>query len=151
MSETKKIYSEVYGILNMLGKDYISKLPSSLYDMIKKEKSNEYTPKYSEDIALENQNISKKALSMIALFHRNYWCNSDEEKNELRTLFITNEEEKQRILREKCNPDYLFNNKKPKLDIKNIDEQKTTALVEVKNKNLWQTILGKIRSLFIRK
>ena len=151
MIEAKNTYSEVYGILNMLGEDYISKLPSSLYDIIKKEKSNEYNPTYSMDVALENQNISKKALSMIALFHLNYWCNSDEEKQELRTLFRTNEEEKQRMLREKYNPDNLFKNKKSQLDIKNIDESKTNALVEVKKKNFWQTIFSKIKIFFMRK
>lgn len=36
MTETEKTYSEVYGILNMLGNEYISKIPSGLYEMIKK-------------------------------------------------------------------------------------------------------------------
>ena len=39
--KTKEIYSEVYGILNMLGNNYIMKLPSSLYKMIEEKKSNE--------------------------------------------------------------------------------------------------------------
>ena len=67
-TKTKEIYSEVYGILNMLGKNYIEKLPSNLYKMIKQEKINEYNPQYDSSIALEQQNIKKESLSMIALF-----------------------------------------------------------------------------------
>ena len=38
----KDIYSEVYAILNMLGKEYINKLPNDIYNIIKEEKSTEY-------------------------------------------------------------------------------------------------------------
>lgn len=78
--KTKEIYSEVYGILNMLGNNYIMKLPSSLYKMIEEEKSNEYNPKYDSEVSLEEQNIRRESISMIALFHLNYWCCSNEEK-----------------------------------------------------------------------
>ena len=33
----KDIYSEVYAILNMLGKEYINKLPKDIYNIIKEE------------------------------------------------------------------------------------------------------------------
>ena len=33
--KTKETYSEVYSILNMLGENYITKIPSKLYQMIK--------------------------------------------------------------------------------------------------------------------
>ena len=88
--KTKETYSEVYSILNLLGESYITKLPKSLYNMILEEKSNEYNPQYSSSIALEQQNIKKEALSMIALFHLNYWCNSQEEKGGLKALIKNN-------------------------------------------------------------
>ena len=56
--KTKETYSEVYSILNLLGESYITKLPKSLYNMIIEEKLNEYNPKYSSSIALEQQNIT---------------------------------------------------------------------------------------------
>ena len=34
-TKTKEIYSEVYSVLNMLGNDYINKIPDNLYKMIK--------------------------------------------------------------------------------------------------------------------
>ena len=72
---TQEIYSEVYSILNLLGDYFINKLPTSLYEMIKKEKSSTYNPQYSKKIDLNEQNIKRESLSMIAIFHLNYWCN----------------------------------------------------------------------------
>ena len=34
--KTKEIYSEVYQVLNLLGNEYIDKLPKSLFNMLKK-------------------------------------------------------------------------------------------------------------------
>lgn len=130
--KTKETYSEVYSILNMLGGNYITKLPSKLYQMIKEEKSDEYNPQYDSKISLDRQNIKKETLSMIALFHLNYWCNSLEEKQELQDLFNKNEIEK----REKYNPDYLFKNKLEELTSENNDKtpenNTNTALVKYK-------------------
>ena len=89
--KTRETYSEVYSILNMLGETYIIKIPSKLYQMIKEEKLNEYNPKYDSTLALEQPNIKNETLSMIALFHLNYWCDSQEEKQELKDLFNENE------------------------------------------------------------
>ena len=56
----KEIYSQVYGILEMLGNDYITKLPSSLYTMINDERLKEYNPHYDLNMALEQQDIKKE-------------------------------------------------------------------------------------------
>ena len=80
--------------------------------MITDEKSNEYAPQYDPTIPLEKQQIKKEALSMIALFHLNYWCNSQEEKQELRDIFNENEIKYQAELKEKYNQDDLFKNKR---------------------------------------
>lgn len=109
---TQEMYSEVYSILNLLGSSYITKLPKSLFKMIEEEKSSTYNPQYSEDQSLSEQNIKRESLFMIALFHLNYWCNSDEEKEQLKQLFKNNEEKHQAEIREKYNPDNLFKNNK---------------------------------------
>ena len=83
---TQEMYSEVYSILNLLGNNYIAKLPKSLFKMIEEEKSSTYNPQYSEDKSLNEQNIKRESLSMIALFHLNYWCNSNEEKEQLKKI-----------------------------------------------------------------
>ena len=40
--QVQRTYSEVYGILNMMGKYYIKKIPTKLYQMIEKERDKNY-------------------------------------------------------------------------------------------------------------
>ncbi len=145
--QTQEIYSEVYSILNLLGKSYIKKLPVSLFNMIKEEKRQDYNPKYDSKINLEQQNLKRETLSMIALFHLNYWCNSDEEKNELKTLFKTNEEKHQAEIREKYNPDNLF--KKHSLEQEEYAVTNEVAMVEYKEP-LFKRFINKIKKIFHR-
>jgi len=143
--QTQEIYSEVYSILNLLGESYIKKLPVSLFNMIKEEKRQDYNPKYDSKINLEQQNMKRETLSMIALFHLNYWCNSDEEKNELKTLFKTNEEKHQAEIREKYNPDNLF--KKRSTQQEEYVATNEVAMVEYKEPFL-KRIFNKIKRMF---
>lgn len=143
--QTQEIYSEVYSILNLLGERYIKKLPVSLFNMIEEEKRQDYNPKYDSKINLEQQNIKRETLSMIALFHLNYWCNSDEEKNELKILFKTNEEKHQAKIREKYNPDNLF--KKHSLQQEENVITNEVSMVEYKEP-LFKRIINKIKIIF---
>mgnify|MGYP006959218034 CR=1 FL=1 len=144
---TQEMYSEVYSILNLLGNNYIAKLPKSLLKMIEEEKSSTYNPQYSEDKSLNEQNIKRESLSMIALFHLNYWCNSNEEKEQLKQLFKSNEEKHQAEIREKYNPDNLFKSRKPEI----IEETKIiandVAMVEYKE-SIFKRFINKIKSIF---
>ena len=143
--KTKETYSEVYSILNILGESYIKRIPTKLYQIIKEEKSNEYNPKYDSTIALEQQNIKKESLSMIALFHLNYWCDSKEEKQKLRTLLKNNEEKHQEELREKYNPNNVFKKYSITTEEKNTNE--IVAMVEYKE-GIFKKVFNKIKSFF---
>ena len=115
-ANTREIYSEVYSVLNILGNKYIDRLPKPLYNMIKKEKENTYNPKYDKTILLTEQNIKNESLSIIALLHLNYWCESNLDKKELLGIFKENENKYQKELREKYNPDNIFKNKEIKIE-----------------------------------
>lgn len=141
--KTKEIYSEVYSVLNMLGDTYITKLPSNLYKIIKEEKSDEYNPYYDSNITLEKQNIRKESISMIALFHFNYWCSSQEEKEE---LFNDNELKYQEKLKESFNPDDLFKNRN-NTTINEEEVNESVAMVTYKE-SIFNKILKKIKKFF---
>lgn len=145
--KTKEIYSEVNGVLNMLGENYINKLPRNLYNMVVSEKLDTYNPTYDGTIALDMQNIKRESISMIALFHLNYWCENEDEKNELRQLFKENEDKYQAELREKYNPDNLFKNKTSDTiqEIENINEN--VAMVEYKE-SVFKRFINRIKSIF---
>ncbi len=71
--ERKKMYSQVYSILNLFGDEYINKLPHDLYKLIDEERLDEYNPEYDLDTLLEDKTIMQDTYSMIALFNSNYW------------------------------------------------------------------------------
>ena len=145
--QTQEIYSEVYSVLNLLGESYINKLPVSLFNMIKEERKQDYNPKYDSTINLEQQNIKRDSLSMIALFHLNYWCNSDEEKNEIKKLFKTNEEKHQAEIREKYNPDNLFKKRTEEIKTEENTIENAVAMVEYKE-SIFKRFINKIKSIF---
>ena len=145
--QRKEMYSEVYSVLNLLGEKYIKKLPISLINMIKDERKKEYNPKYDLKANLAEQNIRRESLSMIALLHLNYWCESEEEKDSLKELFKNNEEIHQAEIREKYNPDNLFKNRTKKESNLIEEEKEQTMLVPVKE-NFFTRFIKKLKNIF---
>ncbi len=141
--KTKEIYSEVYQLLNLLGNEYIDKLPKSLFNMLREKRNINYEPKYTEDLPLNKQNIKKETLSIIALLHLNYWCENENEKNELKQIFKNNEDNYQNELREKYNPDNIFKKHIQENIVKN-----EVSLVEYKE-SIFKRLINKIKSIFI--
>lgn len=140
--KTKEIYSEVYQVLNLLGNEYIDKLPKSLFNMLEKKRDINYEPKYTEDIPLNKQNIKNETISIIALLHLNYWCENENEKFELKQIFKNNEDMYENELRKKYNPDNIFKKHAQEKIIKN-----EVALVEYKE-SIFKRLINKIKSLF---
>ena len=127
---TKEMYSEVYSILKMLGKEYMEKLPKTILKIIIESREENYNPKYDLSIPLKNQDINRKSISMITLLQYNYWCETQEEKSKLKKMLEENEEKYQKEIKEKYSNDKIFNNK----NIENkIEEKESEEKVEVKN------------------
>lgn len=147
----KDIYSEVYAILNMLGKEYINKLPKDIYNIIKEEKSTEYNPVYETTVALDKQDVKKETISIIAFLHLNYWCN-EEEKIKLRELFDENEDKYQEELKQQEEQEVEQEDEKMQDDNNEIEIGKEfLSMIVYKEENFAQRIFNKIRKLFSRK
>ena len=145
--KTKEIYSEVYQILNLLGNDYIDKLPTSLINMLREKREVNYNPEYTDDIPLNEQNIKKETMSIIALLYLNYWCEDENEKLEVKQILKSNEDNYQLELRERYNPDNIFKNYKQesKKVEANIDDE--TSMIPYK-KSIFRKIINKLKSAF---
>lgn len=147
----KDIYSEVYAILNMLGKEYIDKLPNDIYNIIKEEKSTEYNPVYATTVALDKQDVKKETISIIAFLHLNYWCN-EEEKIKLRELFDENEDKYQEELKQQEEQEVEQEDEEIQEDNNEIEIGKEfLSMIVYKEENFAQRIFNKIRKLFSRK
>lgn len=125
--QTQRTYSEVYGVLTMLGTSFIAKLPQKLYHLVERQRAKDYTPSYDVTIALEKQNISQQALAMIMLFHLNYWCDTEEDKKALRAILDKNEKE----VHEKYDIDNIFKKRQEQAILQAEDSTvQSVALVE---------------------
>ena len=140
--KTKEIYSEVYQVLNLLGNEYIDKLPNSLLNMLKEKRNINYNPQYIEDIPLNKQNIRKETLAIIALLHLNYWCDNEKEKLELKQILKNNEDRYQQELRNKYNPEDIFKKNKQENIVEN-----QVSMIEYKEP-LFKRFISKIKSIF---
>ena len=141
-------YSEVCTILNMLEGEYRERVPRKIIDFFEEERDKEYNPIIDVNIPLEKQNLRRKTIVLLAILNLNYWCDSEEEKQEILDSFAKNEELKrlkEKELTENYNINNLFNK------IENTENKTEVSLIEYKEQNFIQKIISKIKSLFRRK
>lgn len=148
MDNSSLAYSEVCTILNMLEDAYKERVPKNVMDFFEEERDKEYNPIIDVNIPLEKQNLKRKTLVLLAILNLNYWCDSEEEKQEILDSFAKNEELKrlkEKELTENYNINNLFNK------IENTENKTEVSLIEYKEQNFIQKIISKIKSLFRRK
>ena len=87
-----QVYAEVYSVLSALGGQYIRKIPQNVLNIIAEKRDEQYERKINEDIPLEDQNLSKEAIAMLASLKLDYWCETEQEKQSLRAILNLNDE-----------------------------------------------------------
>ena len=140
-----KAYSEVLEILSYMEQKYIDMIPKKLLDLFNAEKDKNYKININPKIPLTEQKLQRKTLALLAMLNLHYWCESEEEKQELLKLYAENDKKKEEELREKYNPDNLFKKKETN---KSVENERNTALIEYKEENFFKKVLNKIMSLF---
>ena len=148
MDNSSLAYSEVCTILNMLEDEYKERVPKNVMDFFEEERDKEYNPIIDVNIPLEKQNLKRKTLVLLAILNLNYWCDSEEEKQEILDSFAKNEELK-RIKEKELTENYNINNLFKKIE--NNENKTEVSLIEYKKQNFIQKIILKIKSLFSRK
>ena len=144
MKEIRKVaYAEVDAILDLLDSKFTEKVPVKVREFIKANKDEDYMPNINPNISLEEQNLKRETVSFLTLLQINYWCESEEEKQEIIRELENTDKIKERELIEKYNPEYLF--KKT-----NNSQEQNVAIVEYKEQNFIKKILDRIRKLFKR-
>lgn len=146
-NELSIAYAEVYEILSFMEQKYVDMIPLKLLELFKEEKEKEYKPNIKPTIPLDEQNLQKKTLSILAMLNLNYWCENENEKKELIALYDENDKRKEEELREKYNPDNLFKKKEQIVEDNEI-KQENTQLIEYKEQNIFKKILNKIMNFF---
>lgn len=104
----RKAFSEVDEIFNLMPQGLLNKIPNEFKQIIKTEKSINYTPHIQEP--LEECLLKEETIIVLALIYREFLC-SKEEKEELKIRDAQKIKEAEDELREKYNPDNLFKNR----------------------------------------
>ena len=144
-----KAYAEVYKILSFMEVEYTEKVPKKLREIFKNEKLKDYNPNIDKNIPLNEQNLERKTYAILAMLDLNYWCDNEEEKQELLKAYSNNDKKRQEQLREKYNPDNIFKNKTKEIEQEKAGE-KITTLAEYKEESFIKKIINRIKRLFRR-
>ena len=118
----RKAYSEVDAIWELLEIDFVEKIPQRLRDFLKEKKDVNYVVNINPNLPLEEQQLLSETICILALIKLDYWCENENEKQELLNLFNNNEMEFQRKLEERYSSEKIFsnnNNQLPTMDKKN--------------------------------
>ncbi|MCL2860048.1 MAG: hypothetical protein FWF46_05745 [Oscillospiraceae bacterium] len=143
-NDIKKANAEVDTILGFMEQKYVDKVPEKLRRVFKENQMEDYKPNINPNIPLAEQNLQIHTLALLAMLNLNYWCESEEHKQELLNLYAENDKKREAELREKYNPDNIFKKKEQE---KSTEE---TALVEYKAEGFFRKILNMIAQLFKR-
>lgn len=93
----RQVYAEVYAVLSALGGKYIHKIPQNILNIIADKRDKDYKIAIDENKPLEEQNLSKETVALLAALKLDYWCETEQEKQKLQNLLHLNEERKLRV------------------------------------------------------
>lgn len=131
-------------ILDNISQDVLNKIPVKFISFMKNIASTTYKFDYDKTKKLNAQNLKPETRGLISLVYSDYICDTKEKEHYLNNCqnYL---KMKEKEVREKYNPDKLFNNKQPVVEKQNIEE---TAIIEYKEKSFLQKIFDKIKNLF---
>lgn len=159
---TPLIAAETIAVLENTEVSLLAKIPNKLIELLQ-EKADELGKKVNLDYSKSyaEQAISEEARGILALIYRDYWC-SVEEKQRFNELIEENEQKYQEELREKYNPDKIFEQtttvktasnpltENYSGDIIKDEIPQNLSLIKQDELKWYQKIFNKIKSLFSR-
>ena len=148
----KKAYSELYAILQMLGKEYIDKIPEKIYKTIEKRKDAAYNPVYNDMEEVLEGRVKRKTVSILALLDYNYFSTSETDR--MYMIYIL-EENESKYTKEKKEYRIVATNKE---NVNSISDMKDlniglnrNEMIEYKEsgiKKIFKNIILRIREIF---
>ncbi len=145
-----KAYSEVDIILSYVETKYVEKIPQRIRNIFKEEKLKDYTPNIIKGIPLNEQNLEKKTYAILAALQLNYWCENDEEKQEIIKELSYNDDIKRTEFNSKDYFSEYISNKNANINSSNHSSKNNDLIIDNKNNNLLKRMLHRIKKLFKR-
>ena len=102
-------YAEVDYIIHHMNEKYINKIQEKLLNFFSTIKDPNHEIYVNPRVPLQNQNLKKYTLEIIALLHIKYWCEDEERRQMLYEKMMENQRKLDAHMREKYNIDNMFN------------------------------------------
>lgn len=106
--EERIAFKEVNEIIKIMGLSYKNEIPNNLLKLLDKEQEKDYVTKIRKDLPFKKQQITRIALVLLNYINTNYWLKDENLRQELKQVIKNKEEDYQKILREKYNPNEIF-------------------------------------------
>ena len=159
-NELRRTFCDIDVILNGLPEEDRNKVPIKFRNLISENKLEDYESKIRIDVPIELQEIHPETQAFIGMLYLNYWCKDENEKAELKNIFIENEKKYQKELEEKYEVFKKDNNQVAETESDETESEevvsKNVAYAEesqmvVYKENIIRKILNKVLSFFRRK
>ena len=139
--------AEVIYYLNGIKQEDIDKIPKKFIQYLNKNASKEYKCDFDYNKPLKELNLLDETRGIIGMICYNYWCVTEKQKEQYLKRLSQNEQQYQKILNEKYNPDNIFENK-----ILDFIENTTnpTEITEYKE-SIFKKLINKLKSIFSKK
>lgn len=139
--------AEVIYYLKGIKQEDIDKIPRKFIQYLNENASKEYKCDFDYNKPLKELNLLDETRGIIGMICYNYWCVTEKQKEQYLKRLSQNEQQYQKILDEKYNPDNIFENKK--LDfIENTTNP--TEITEYKE-SIFKKLINKIKNIFSKK
>lgn len=139
---TREAYAEVDNFIECLDSYDKNKVPESIRKYFKKEKSKNYNKIIDVNKPIKDQNLKDETLAIIAMLNLKYWCDDEEEKKRLMTIYSENEKKYQNELKEKYDIEKIFE----KRNNKKLENYQEKNVPEIKKESFW----GKLKNMMLK-
>ena len=134
ISEYRIAATEVACILDYFSEEFKANIPTNFLKFLNEQAIPDYNPNFDFSHGLDRLELRNKTKTLLAMIYRNYIC-SEKEKIEYEKILKQNENTYQVELREKYNPDNIFQKDKKEYNTLN-NERDTVQLVKYKESKL---------------
>lgn len=144
--EYANAYSEVLEILRYISKEDYDKIPKDKIELFTANANKDFNFTYDVSKTLDEQNVSKKAKTIIAILFRDYWA-TDVQREKIKAKEQYDRKIEEERNREKYNPNNLF---KKNEDTKNVEIIAENNQIIPYKESIFRKIFNKIRRSLIK-
>ena len=105
--------AETLHYLKGISKDDVEKIPNKFMTFLKDNASQDYKCEFDYTRPLNELNLKSETRGLIAMICLNYWCKTEEQKNNFKEHLNKNEKQYQEEIRKKYNINDIFKKKNP--------------------------------------